>query len=265
MGALAGDVLEGLLCSNVILYQEPGDDQELIEQYTATLTNIGINVRVESQSFVPLEHRYGYDTLAGPMSLLLTQIFKGDGKITLPLRDRAQGEAPLAGGNGLYTPHNLHKPMYDTLFIIATSPGALKLRGSHYVLIELEDTPGGLLIIAFNYNDEILRLCQQETTPQSTRDTIWDFREELNLRFRLALPPKQYSIVRFTYTHHSSLFHYFSKLNFSPMNSPKLRLGNNYLFSPHAEGKVVDVNNVLDIDVTLRGLAMQFIWIQPRR
>ena len=92
---------------------------------------------------------------------------------------------------------------------------------------------------------------------------IRNFREELNLRFRLELPPGDYTVCRYTYTYHSSLFHFLSEVNFSGPKQTGRALLNDNLFSPHAEGRQLSVEDTLDVDVTLRGLSIQIMSIRP--
>lgn len=263
MSAQIGTVMQNLSCFHVLLYQASADDPREIQALTKKLTDSRIAVTITTQSFVPLTRHYGYDTLAGPISLFLECIFNSNGQMVLPLRDPDTDEIPISGGNGLFTPTGAHKPLYDALFVMTGSPGRLKLRGRHYALVELDAPHDAYLLLTFNYNDEILRLCHEEGTPQAADEMIRNFREELNLRFRLELPPGDYTVCRYTYTYHSSLFHFLSEVNFSGPKQTGRALLNDNLFSPHAEGRQLSVEDTLDVDVTLRGLSLQIMSIRP--
>ena len=120
------------------------------------------------------------------------------------------------------------------------------------------------MVIAMNYNDDIIDMYTHETTIHQVKGVLDDFKDELDLNVSMNLSPGMYTVIKYSMLKNHNIFAYLSSFDFG---SESVFMNNApYIIhtEPEIEIYVDDVRTSFNINFTITGAGLQIAIIKPR-
>jgi hypothetical protein len=151
--------------------------------------------------------------------------------------------------------------MYTGLNFLVSNEGELVLRNKYYAAVRLHNKEAYILM-ATNYNSDILGLCQGTGTIYHADDVLNSFQDELTVNIAIDLNPGEYLITRYSTSTFDSMFGLMSKLHFPEKLPLKYDIHLEYTTNPIVDAYVEQVRSELSVDMNFRGAGVQAALIQ---
>lgn len=255
------DHLRQLRCTEVVLICRDGDDPRRCDELEQKFLKRGISVERRNRLFSGEQKHYGFDSVAGLIYIVRQGVIEPHSTISLGLRDQGDPNILLKGGRSLLTSGGVPKPMYTGLNFLVSNDGELILRNKYYAAVRLHNEEAYILM-AMNYNSDILGLCQGADTIYHADDVLNAFQDELTVNISIALNPGEYLITRYSTSTFDSMFGLMSKLHFPEKLPLKYDIHLEYTTDPIVDAYVEQVRSELSVDMDFRGAGVQAALIQ---
>lgn len=204
----------------------------------------------------------GFDSIAAMFYLFNHHMLSDEDEITVPLRDQGDPFIPLKGQISLLTSNEIPKPAYYAYMALSMMKGELLSCGKYYSIIKLQGRILTYMVLIYNYDDSIEKLCQTQSTLYEVKSTIDDFKDELEMTATIELPKGKYFVVKYTMDDYNNVFNFMSKLNF-PKN---LHLANEipmqFCTTPQTDVFTTEVEDCLELKSFFIGVGVQMLIIQ---
>lgn len=255
------DCLSNFNCRKVIVLTNFGEDDIQSNQLEQALKTNGYRVEKKPTGSLKGVESYGSDSIAGLIHLLKENLMKKSGEIPVDLMDDGDADVVLKGMTSLLTTCAVPKPSYFGAIGLSMLHGSLLDWGKYHSVIKLETPSSGYAVVAFNYNDEIQRLCTRNATIHETKDLLSRFNDELDLNFSLRNLSGDFVVTRYSMDVRNNIFDYMSKLNFSnPLSRDGIKSAQLYAV-PSVEIYTEHVAGELSLNISLKGVGAQFVVI----
>ena len=264
LGTTLFEALAGLAPVKVILLHS-SEDEDIYLKFRSLLLDSGFNIEVRETLPRSLSRSYAFDSIAYPI-FLLNKKAEEDQSIDVFLRDTGTANDPILQGQpAVLTAGGLKKPSYFAYLALSKIKGDVIMQGNQYCVIRCEknSTPY-FVVLAYNANDTIHNLCLHHTELLEVKNTINDFRGELNLGINLDLKPASYSIVKYSMTKENNLFAHLSALDFHDGALSYHALSNAFSCWPVLETYMEDVRSVCRMNFLLKGVGLPADVICPQ-
>ena len=255
------DHLRQLCCTEVVLICRDDDDPKQCDELEQRFLKRGINVERQSRLFPGEQKYYGFDSVAGLNYIVRHGVMEPNSTISLGLRDQGDPDVLLKGGRSLLTSGGVPKPMYTGLNFLVSNEGELVLRNKYYAAVRLHNKEAYILM-ATNYNSDILGLCQGTGTIYHADDVLNSFQDELTVNIAIDLNPGEYLITRYSTSTFDSMFGLMSKLHFPEKLPLTYDIHLEYTTNPIVDAYVEQVRSELSVDMNFRGAGVQAALIQ---
>lgn len=262
LGGRLLDCLSNFNCKSVSVLSVPEDDSVQLSRLGQALEAKGYQVESKPASSLRGVESYGLDSIAGLIHLLRENLLKKSGEIPVDLMDDGDEGIVLKGMSSLFTACAIPKPSYFGAIGLSMLQGSLLDWGKYHSVIRLEHPFPGYVVIAFNYNDDIQRLCTRNATIHETKDLLGRFNDGLDLNFTLRNLTGDFVVTRYSMDARNNIFDYMSKLNFSnSLSLSNIRSAQLYAV-PSVEIDTEHVARELSLNISMKGAGVQFVVIQ---
>lgn len=249
----------------VTLISEKQDDSGA-EKLKMLLEDAGFTASISSKGDArPVSKSAVNDSIVMPMLLLRKWLRSAEEWISVPLRDCGSSEHLLTGLPSLLTSNGIKKPSYWAYQILSSIKGNLIDWGKQYCIIASSDEKNPwYMVIAMNYNDDIVDMYTHETTIHQVKGVLDDFKDELDLNVSMNLSPGMYTVIKYSMLKNHNIFAYLSSFDFG---SESVFMNNApYIIhtEPEIEIYVDDVRTSFNINFTITGAGLQIAILKPR-
>ena len=224
----------------------------------------GYEVSVIYENSLKAASSYGYDSIAYAVSILRSCCLTDQDKFYCRLRDQGRGSVVLKGLPSCITSGLIPKPAFYAYRLLNILCGDLLFWDQHCYIIRSDTQPETWILILINYNQDILNLCSRNAGIHETKDVISTFRDELQVDFRLALPPGKYTVIQTAFSNANSIFSHMAQLGF-PDHFPLSNLLSQYFSTePQTQMRTEDVSGTMDISSSISGVGVHVTIIQKQ-
>lgn len=263
------NALEKLHPATVTILVYPGDSSAEINSLRTMLAENGFSLMIKAISHIHPFISCGHDTLAAPIYTLSRLLHASDSQVTLLLRDSMSANKSedkiLKGYPALLSSNGIRKSSYHIYRFLSAVHGEIISWGKHYFAVRLDDSvQNSFAVFSYNYNDDILSLCQKDTTLHQARSVLGEFKDEIDLSFNLNLPTGIYTVMKYSLDRSNDLFTHLSSLDFPDAFNSLDTLGDIVPTLPYLEVYQEDVRTGFQINFTMKGVGIQLAIITPK-
>ena len=264
LGERLFSLLYGLNASKIALAVSTDDSETTTTLILNRLRFSGYEVSVIYENNLKAASSYGYDSIAYAVSILRSCCLTDQDKFYCRLRDQGSGSVVLKGLPSCITSGLIPKPAFYAYKLLKILCGDLLFWDQHCYIIKSDTQPETWILILINYNQDILNLCSRNAGIHETKDVISAFRDELQVDFRLALPPGKYTVIQTAFSNANSIFSHMAQLGF-PDHFPLSNLLSQYFSTePQTQMRTEDVSGTMDISSSISGVGVHVTIIQKQ-
>lgn len=264
LGERLFSLLYGLNASKIALAVSADDSETTTTLILNRLRFSGYEVSVIYENSLKAASSYGYDSIAYAVSILRSCCLTDQDKFYCRLRDQGSGSVVLKGLPSCITSGLIPKPAFYAYRLLKILCGDLLFWDQHCYIIKSDTQPETWILILINYNQDILNLCSRNAGIHETKDVISAFRDELQVDFRLALPPGKYTVIQTAFSNANSIFSHMAQLGF-PDHFPLSNLLSQYFSTePQTQMRTEDVSGTMDISSSISGVGVHVTIIQKQ-
>ena len=264
LGERLFSLLYGLNASKIALAVSADDSETTTTLILNRLRFSGYEVSVIYENSLKAASSYGYDSIAYAVSILRSCCLTDQDKFYCRLRDQGSGSVVLKGLPSCITSGLIPKPAFYAYKLLKILCGDLLFWDQHCYIIRSDTQPETWILILINYNQDILNLCSRNAGIHETKDVISAFRDELQVDFRLALPPGKYTVIQTAFSNANSIFSHMAQLGF-PDHFPLSNLLSQYFSTePQTQMRTEDVFGTMDISSSISGVGVHVTIIQKQ-
>lgn len=260
LGPYLFEALTVLSPARVILSRE-GATQAELRKLRTLVADSGLTAKLmpEAQELPRPECRsYAFDSIVYPVVLFRQHTEREAQTITVFLRDTDGEGKVLQGQPSLLTASGVKKPSFYAYAALSRVKGDIILQSNQYCVVRNSQNRDPFFVVfAYNHNDALQSICVHETELLETRNTINNFRDELNVNISLDLKRGTYSVVKYSLARENTIFAHFSALDFrDDMLTPYAR-ADTFSGWPTLETYSEEVRTVLNMNFALKGAGIQ--------
>lgn len=257
--------LEDLHPSKVSILYTGGNADNETKTLVNTLERAGFNVETKKYIKDMHTHSYGNDSIAYPIYLFNRLLRSKEQWIHLRLRDPNLDGQVIKGFPSTLTSNGIKKPAFYAYQMLSIMKGDLICWGKQYCVTRTthEKSPTYIMMVS-NFNDSVFNLCTHESTVHQVRNTLNDFKDEINYNVCLNLDPGIYSVMKYDFSKDRNVFSYLSSLDFTEDANALGAVPSLISTEPSLEVYKEDVRTNFNINFTLRGTEIQLAIIRPK-
>lgn len=246
-----------------VLYSE--DDQpEKVQDFTDLLKINGFCAETKKCTGNLHTCSYGNDSIAYPIYIFNRLLRSGEQWVHLRLRDCGRADQILKGSTSALTSCSVKKPVFYAYQVLSMVKGDIICWGKQYCVVKTDNPHPSYVMIVSNFNDDIYSLCAHESTVHQVRNTLNDFKDEINYNVSLNLDPGIYSVMKYTFTKDRNIFAYMSALDFTDEPGALGSVPSLISTEPDLEIYMDDVRTTFNINFSLKGAGIQLAIIRPK-
>lgn len=264
MGYNLLNYMEILSPSRVTVLVGEGVPTENLEEFAALLEKYGFHTEMKSYTENMQNRSYGNDSIAYPLYLLNRLLRSNEQWIYLRLRDPGRREQVLKGFPSALTSSGIRKPAFYAYQVLSMVKGDIICWGKQYCVVRTDDPCPSYVIIVFNFNDAIYSLCAHESTVHQVRNTLNEFKDEINYNVTLNLDPGIYSVTKYTYPKDRNVFSYMAAMDFTDEPYALGSAPSTVFTEPDLDIYLDDVRTNFNINFTLKGAEIQLAVIKQK-
>lgn len=265
LGCVMLNSLRILRPSKVTVLFTEEDSAEQIAYLTETLKNFGFQTEVKKSAGILHTHSYGNDSIAYPIYLFNRLLRSNEPWMHLRLRDPGTLDKIIKGTPAVLTSGGIKKSAFYAYQTLSRVKGDIICWGKQYCVVKVAHAcDPSYVIIVYNFNDEIYSLCAHESTVHQVRNTLNDFKDEIDFNISLNLDPGMYAVMKYTFSKNRNIFAYMSALDFTDDPSALGADPSMVSTEPDLDIYMDDVRTSFNINFTLKGAGIQLAVIQSK-
>lgn len=235
------------------------------EDFADTLKKYGFHAEVKRSAGILHAYSYGNDSIAYPIYIFNRLLRSNEQWIHLRLRDPGARNKVIKGSPAALTSCGIKKPVFYAYQALSLVKGDIICWGKQYCVIRTNHTPcPSYVMIVYNFNDDLYGLCAHESTVHQVRNTLNDFKDEIDFNISLNLDPGIYSVMKYTFTKNRNVFSYMSALDFTDEPDALGSMPSLIFTEPDLDMYIDDVRTTFHTNFTLKGAGIQLAVIQPK-
>lgn len=270
LGALAD-----LAPARVALLTQPQDPEEELRALVRLLRSGGM--ATERRDAEPREPRNSaaYDSIAAPIHLFRAHLRADRSPLERFLRDPGPAKQILQGQDSLLTACGVRKPAFFACQFLSQVRGDVIYQSNQCCVVRLPGAPPrgdgaaapapSYVVLAYNANDAIQNLCRTSADRLQVKNTLNDFKDELNISATLNLRSGAYSMAKYSMDKESNIFAYMAALDFQDEALSTALPPDSFSGFPSLEVYIEDVRTLLSLHFSLKGAGLQIAVIKPRK
>lgn len=262
LGLKLYDHLSNFNCKKITIKTTDDAAADELSLLKSELAERGYEVNIKPVTKLKGLVSYGLDSIANSIHILKEYLLNKDGHISIDLMDYGDMDVILKGMPSILTSCSIPKPSYYGYLGISQLHGHLICWGKHYSVVRIDGEYPSFIVVVFNYNDDVDRLCTRNATIHETHDIIHKFNDELDINFTLNNLSGNYVITRYSMDSHNNIFDYTAKLNFPVRFDLTNSKSSIFYTTPKIDVSMENIIKELNLNISLKGVGIQFVKIQ---
>ena len=249
----------------VTILTRPGDKPSELSRIKILLSTAGFPVDIGEQIDDNEITSYGYDSIAYPLFIFQNLLKSRDNWIRVRLRDPGESVPMIKGFPAVLTSGGIRKPVFYPYKALSSLSGEVIYWGAQYCVLRIPGENGPVLLaLAYNTNDSISSLCLTDASEHFVKDTLNDFKDELNISMIINMEEGLYNVYKYSMSRTDGIFAYLTALDF-PEDPVLLRSHPGFVTTqPKMSVYVEDVRTTMDMNFTFQGAGIGVAVITPQ-
>ena len=250
----------------VTILTMPEDKPSNVSRVRILLSAAGFEVEIGEKIDENIITSYAYDSIAYPMFIFSHLLKARDNWIRVRLRDPGDPVPTIKGYPAILTSGGIKKPVFYAYATLSALSGEVIYWGNQYSVVRLPSDYGSVILaLAYNNNEAISDLCISDASPRLVKETLNDYKDELNISMNITLEQGIYNIYKYSMSCTEGIFSYMNSLDF-PEGPELMRLHPGLIFTqPDLSVYVEDVRSTFNMNFNIHGAGIELAVISPRR
>lgn len=265
MGCNLLNPLKSLSPSRVTVLFSDDSQFEKAEDFTDALKKSGLCAETKKYAGSVRTQSYGNDSIAYPIYIFNRLLRSNEHWVHLRFRDPGNADPIIKGLTPAITSCGIKKPVFYAYQVLSMVKGDIICWGKQYCVVRTCSPCPTYVMVVTNFNDDIYSLCAQESTLHQVRNTLNEFKDEINYNVSLNLEPGMYSVMKYTFTKDRNIFAYMSALDFTDEPGALGPAPSLISTEPDLDIYMDDVRTTFNINFTLKGAGIQLAVVRPKK
>lgn len=262
LGCRLTGLIADLRPDSVILLTVRENTPEQVSRLRTLLKQAGFDVGIREADRRTIIRSYGNDSVIHGILALERLLHARKSCTVVQLRDVVWRLEATGGVSGLLTTTGVKKIAYFIYQILSLIKGDILCQGKNYCVIRLKTEKDVYAVLAYNFNDELLRICIDGSTPHYVQNVLSAFKDEIYFEIHLNLPAAIYQVVKYTIVQKRDVFSYTAALGFTKSLGILDKYPDIVPTEPDLDVSMEDVKTSLDLAFSIRGAGIQLAFIE---